>query len=137
MVLGLALMFAGFGHLGPNRVEFQAQVPNLFKDYADLVVVLSGIVEILLGASLLLLWKYRVIIGILTAAFFVAIFTLIGGLATAVRWMVKHYLSELKPNSGSSLKDSVNRLEIQVQQIMTILMTENVRPKRKAPPKEK
>lgn len=71
------------------------------------------------------------------AAFFVAIFTLIGGLATAVRWMTKHYLSELKPNSGSSLKDSVDRLEIQVQQIMNILMTENVRPKRKAPPKEK
>ena len=70
------------------------------------------------------------------AAFFVAIFTLIGGLATAVRWMVKHYLSELKENGGSSLRDSVNRLEVQVQQIMTILMTENARPKRKAPPKE-
>ena len=70
------------------------------------------------------------------AAFFVAIFTLIGGLATAVRWMVKHYLSELRPNGGSSLKDSVDRLEIQVQQIMTILMTENVRTKRKSPPKE-
>ena len=71
------------------------------------------------------------------AAFFVAIFTLIGGLATAVRFMVKHYLSELRPNGGSSLKDSVDRLEIQVQQIMNILMTENVRPKRKSPPKEK
>ncbi len=70
------------------------------------------------------------------AAFFVAIFTLIGGLATAVRWMVKHYLSELRPNGGSSLKDSVDRLEIQVQQIMNILMTENVRTKRKSPPKE-
>ena len=70
------------------------------------------------------------------AAFFVAIFTLVGGLATAVRWMVKHYLAELKPNGGSSLKDSVDRLEIQVQQIMTILMTENVRPKRKSPQKE-
>ena len=70
------------------------------------------------------------------AAFFVAMFTVAGGLATAVRWMVKHYLYELKPNSGSSLKDSVNRLEIQVQEIMTILMTENARPKRKAPPKE-
>ena len=74
MALGLALMFAGFGHLGPNRLEFQAQVSNLFKDYADQVVLLSGVVEILLGASLLVLWKYRVIIGILTAAFFVAIF---------------------------------------------------------------
>lgn len=70
------------------------------------------------------------------AAFFVAMFTLAGGLATAVRWMVKHYLAELKPNGGSSLKDSVNRLEIQVQQIMTILMTENVKPKRKVTPKE-
>jgi hypothetical protein len=50
--------------------------------------------------------------------------------------MVKHYLSELRPNGGSSLKDSVNRLEIQVQEIMNILMTENVRTKRKSPPKE-
>ena len=64
------------------------------------------------------------------AAFFVAIFTLIGGLATAVRWMVKHYLSELKPNSGTSLRDSVNRLEAQVEQIMVILMTQNA-PKRR------
>ena len=70
------------------------------------------------------------------AAFFVAIFTLVGGLATAVRWMVKHYLSELKPNGSSSLRDSVDRLEIQVQQIMNILMTENVRPKRKVTSKE-
>lgn len=50
------------------------------------------------------------------AAFFVAIFTLVGGLATAIRWMVKHYLSELKPNSGSSLKDSVMRLEQRVNE---------------------
>jgi hypothetical protein len=70
------------------------------------------------------------------AAFFVAIFTLIGGLATAVRWMVKHYLSELRPNGGSSLKDSVDRLEKQVEQIMVILMTQNERPKRKSPQKE-
>ena len=70
------------------------------------------------------------------AAFFVAIFTLIGGLATAVRWMVKHYLSELRPNGGSSLRDSVDRLEKQVEQIMTILMTQNARPKRKVTPKE-
>ena len=74
MALGLALIFAGFGHLGPNRLEFQAQVPNLFKDYADQVVLISGVVEILLGASLLLWWRYRVIIGFITAAFFVSIF---------------------------------------------------------------
>ena len=68
------------------------------------------------------------------AAFFVAIFTLVGGLATAVRWMVKHYLAELKPNGGSSLKDSVDRLEKQVEQIMTILMTQSIKPKRKVTP---
>jgi hypothetical protein len=44
----------------------------------------------------------------------VAVCTIIGGFATAVRWMVKHYLNELKPNSGSSLRDSVNRLEHKV-----------------------
>ena len=65
------------------------------------------------------------------AGLFVAIFTLIGGFATAVRWLVKHYLYELKPNSGSSLKDSVNRLEIQVQEIMTILMTQKQKPVRR------
>jgi hypothetical protein len=70
------------------------------------------------------------------AGLFVAIFTLIGGFATAVRWMVKHYLYELKPNSGSSIKDQVNRLEDKVEQIMVILMTENVKPKRKTTPKE-
>ena len=69
------------------------------------------------------------------AAFFVAIFTLTGGLATAIRWMVKHYLSELKPNSGSSLKDQVNRLEERMDQIFLILI-DNQKPKRKATPKE-
>lgn len=68
------------------------------------------------------------------ATFFVAIFTLIGSLTAGVRWMVKHYLSELKPNSGTSLKDSVNRLEERVDQIMVILMTQNIKPKRKVTP---
>jgi hypothetical protein len=55
----------------------------------------------------------------------VAVITIIGGFATAVRWMVKHYLNELKPNSGSSLKDSVTRLERQVEEIYRILLTGN------------
>jgi hypothetical protein len=55
----------------------------------------------------------------------VAVITIIGGFATAVRWMVKHYLTELKPNSGSSLKDSVMRLERQVEEIYRILLTGN------------
>ena len=49
------------------------------------------------------------------AAVAVAVCTVIGGFAGAVRWLVKHYLAELKPNSGSSLKDSVIRLEEKVE----------------------
>lgn len=55
----------------------------------------------------------------------VAVITIIGGFAGGVRWLVKHYLNELKPNSGSSLKDSVSRLERQVEEIYRILLTGN------------
>jgi hypothetical protein len=55
----------------------------------------------------------------------VSIVTLITGFSVAVRWLVKHYLYELKPNSGSSLKDSVNRLERQVEEIYRILLSRN------------
>jgi hypothetical protein len=55
----------------------------------------------------------------------VAVITIIGGFATAVRWLVKHYLNELKPNGGSSVKDSVTRLERQVEEIYRILLTGN------------
>ena len=51
-----------------------------------------------------------------------AVMTLVGGFATAVRWLVKHYLAELKPNSGSSLKDSVVRLEEKVEILYQILI---------------
>lgn len=56
------------------------------------------------------------------AAIAVAVMTLVGGFATAVRWLVKHYLNELKPNSGSSLKDSVVRLEEKVEILYQILI---------------
>ena len=74
VLLGLALGYAGIGHLTTSRQEFQAQVPNLLKDYADFVVVASGVVEIVLGLALMGLWKYRVQVGWVVAAFFVAIF---------------------------------------------------------------
>jgi len=74
MVLGFALAYAGVGHLTTSRTEFQAQVPSVFADYADFVVLASGVVEIALGMGLIALWKYRVQIGWLAAAFFVAIF---------------------------------------------------------------
>jgi hypothetical protein len=57
------------------------------------------------------------------AALAVALITIIGAFATAVRWLVKHYLNELKPNGGSSVKDSVARLERQVEEIYRILLT--------------
>jgi uncharacterized membrane protein len=74
VVLGLALAYAGFTHLTSSRLEFQAQVPTLLKDYADFVVLASGVVEIVLGLSLVVLWRYRVQVGWIVAAFFVAIF---------------------------------------------------------------
>ena len=52
----------------------------------------------------------------------VAVMTIIGGFAASVRWMVKHYLAELKPNSGSSLKDSVTRLEAKVEILYQIMI---------------
>ena len=62
------------------------------------------------------------------AGFAVAIMTLLGGFTAAIRWLVKHYLSELKPNSGSSMRDAVNinsdrldRVEQRVDQIYLIL----------------
>jgi H+/Cl- antiporter ClcA len=55
----------------------------------------------------------------------VAVMTIVGGFAAGVRWMVKHYLNELKPNGGSSVKDSVTRLERQVEEIYRILLTRN------------
>ena len=74
VLLGLGLGYAGIGHLTTSRQTFQAQVPTVFKDYADFVVLASGVVEIVLGLSLITLWKYRVRVGWLVAAFFVAVF---------------------------------------------------------------
>ena len=74
VVLGLALTYAGIGHLTTNRTEFQAQVPTILKSIADFVVLASGVVEIVLGLSLIFLWRYRVVVGWVVAAFFVAIF---------------------------------------------------------------
>jgi uncharacterized membrane protein len=73
-LLGLMLMFAGVAHLSFARVEFQAQVPDWLPLSPDLVVVLSGIVEIALGAALVFLSRYRVLVGAVAAAFFIAVF---------------------------------------------------------------
>ena len=73
-ILGIALIFTGVSHLTTRRLEFQAQVPTQLQQWAHEVVLASGFVEIALGVGLLALWKYRVVIGWLTAIFFVAIF---------------------------------------------------------------
>jgi hypothetical protein len=51
----------------------------------------------------------------------VAVMTIIGGFAGAVRWMVKHYLNELKPNGGSSIKDSITRLEERIDDLYRLI----------------
>jgi hypothetical protein len=55
------------------------------------------------------------------AAIAVAIVTVLGGITAMLQFLVKHYLQELKPNSGSSIKDAVNRLETRVDKIYEIL----------------
>jgi hypothetical protein len=55
------------------------------------------------------------------AALSVAIISILGGVAAYVQFMIKHYLSELKPNSGSSIKDQVSRLETRVDTIIEML----------------
>jgi hypothetical protein len=56
-----------------------------------------------------------------TAALVVAATTVIGSFIGSVRWLVKHYLGELKPNSGSSMRDQINLLEARVETILRIL----------------
>ena len=53
-----------------------------------------------------------------------AITALFGAVAAGVRWLVQHYLAELKPNGGSSLKDAVVRLETQMELVIKMLTKE-------------
>ena len=74
IILGLLLLFTGTGHLTFVRHDFAAQVPSWVPLEADLVVVISGVAEIILGLSLLALCNYKVVVGWVVALFFVAIF---------------------------------------------------------------
>lgn len=74
ILLGAALLFAGISHLTFNRLEFVAQVPNWVPLSTDLVVILSGIAEIVLGLSLIVLYNWKALVGWGTAIFFVLIF---------------------------------------------------------------
>lgn len=55
------------------------------------------------------------------AALAIAIVTVLGGVTAMLHFLVRHYLAELKPNSGSSMKDAVTRLETRVDKIYEIL----------------
>ncbi len=74
ILLGAALLFAGISHLTVARTECLAQVPTWLPVNADLVVVLSGIAEIVLGLALIFLVRQRALVGLAAAAFFILIF---------------------------------------------------------------
>jgi hypothetical protein len=59
------------------------------------------------------------------ASLVVSLLAIASAFVGSVRWLVKHYLSELKPNGGSSVKDSIARLERQVEEIYRILLNRN------------
>ena len=74
IALGVALVGAGVSHLTVAREEFQAQVPDWFPVDEDVTVLASGVVEIVLGGSLVVLSRWKVAVGLVAAAFFVVIF---------------------------------------------------------------
>ena len=73
-VLGIFLVMAGIGHLSFQRTAFAAQVPPWLPLNPDLVVLLSGFMEIALGLSLLFFYKQRTKVGWIVALFFVLVF---------------------------------------------------------------
>jgi len=56
------------------------------------------------------------------AGIFVAFCTITVAYVSSIRWLVKHYLVELKENSGSSMKDAVNRLEEKVEIVYEMML---------------
>jgi hypothetical protein len=55
------------------------------------------------------------------AGLIVSVIAIVSAFAGSVRWLVKHYLYELKPNGGSSLKDSVSRLEERIDDLYRLV----------------
>jgi uncharacterized membrane protein len=74
LVLCAFLIFAGVGHLSFARTALHAQVPPYLPLNADFVIIASGVVEIALGASLVLPTRWRVPVGWIVAIFFVLVF---------------------------------------------------------------
>ena len=74
ILLGLFMITAAMGHFTFQRIDFQAQVPNWVPMDKDLVVILSGIVELAIGLALIFLTRYKTLIGIGLAIFYVLVF---------------------------------------------------------------
>src|SRR5271167_4157913 len=74
VLLGAFLLYTGVSHLSFARTAFYAQVPPWLPLNADFVVIASGVVEIALGASLVLLTRWQVPVGCIVAIFFVLVF---------------------------------------------------------------
>ena len=74
ILLAIFMVYAGFSHLAFNRIDFQAQVPDWIPLSKDLVVILSGIVEIMLGLGLAFWKNERVRFGWVLALFFILVF---------------------------------------------------------------
>ena len=74
IVLGGALIIAGLGHLTFARHDFQAQVPDWVGLDKNLVVILSGLVEIALGTALIVVRRRRSLLGLAVGLFFIAVF---------------------------------------------------------------
>ena len=77
VLLGIAMLYIGIGHLTFRRIEFQAQVPTWLtseENLIDFVILASGIVEIILGALMIWGGKLKVKTGIALAIFYILIF---------------------------------------------------------------
>ncbi len=77
IILGLLMIYAGVGHLSFRRIDFHAQVPTWLTTDAqiiDLVVLVSGVIEILMGLAMVYGRKIKVQIGLILAAFYIAVF---------------------------------------------------------------
>jgi len=46
---------------------------------------------------------------------------IVSSLFLGLRWVIKSYLAELKPNSGSSMKDQLTRLEQRVDDLFVLI----------------
>lgn len=74
IILGLFMILAAIGHMTFQREEFQAQVPQWVPLSKDLVVILSGVAELMLGVAMVFITRYKVWAGLALAIFYVLIF---------------------------------------------------------------